>query len=392
MPKTTVASEQELYHTFSTLHANQICEQIASDTVNPNKRGSSSPTMSPNPKQVEKRRRTFREKSSIHTQTQVNVTGRSEISSSMFANMYESTAYQRPAISQFTIRSFQLLPEEVSSLSNLQKTIFQYMVTKEAKSVELNMPGIASYLQSALYSSDTHDQSKVVYVDILSLPADSKDTVLRVLINLYNGFIVGLEFHWLIVVGDAKTYILQSLRRQYGSQLNWLLPFPGDWHILYNYQKVLLKVYGDTGLLQLAKVAGHRAETLTSLAQTSHFKRTHHFILQSFEVMHRYFIRMYIASNEVGSLTSTINELAYSLANLGSENDVDGMLKKYKTSFDTILSDIPPHFSSFVDKVCSDQKTCQFWFQYITTHCLIYIALFIAIRNGDWALRMAAIK
>ena len=205
MPKETVASEQELYHTFSTLHTNQICEQIASDTVNPNKRGSSSPTMSPNPKQVEKRRRTLREKSSIHTQTQVSVTGRSEISSSMFANMYESTAYQRPAISQFTIRSFQLLPEEVSSLSNLQKTIFQYMVTKEAKSVELNMPGIASYLQSALYSSDTHEQSKVVYVDILSLPADSKDTVLRVLNNLYNGFIVGLGFHWLIVVGDANT-------------------------------------------------------------------------------------------------------------------------------------------------------------------------------------------
>ena len=87
------------------------------------------------------------------------------------------------------------------------------MVTKEAKSVELNMPGIASYLQSAMYSSDTHEQSKVVYVDILSLPADSKETVLCVLNNLYDSFIVGLGFRWLIVVGDAKAYdILQSLR------------------------------------------------------------------------------------------------------------------------------------------------------------------------------------
>ena len=155
---------------------------------------------------------------------------------------------------------------------------------------------------------------------------------------------------------------------------------------------MLLKIYGDAGLLQLAKVAGHRAETLTSLVQASHFKRTHHFILQSLEVMHRYFIRMYIASDEVGSLTSTINEIAYSLANLGSENDDDDMLKKYKTSFDTILSDIPPHFSSFMDKLCSDPKTCQFWFQYITTHCLAYIGFLIAIRNGDCILRMAAIK
>ena len=115
----------------------------------------------------------------------------------------------------------------------------------------------------------------MVYVDIVSLPADSKDTVLRVLNKLHTTFIHNLGFRWLIIVGDAKTYdILQSLCRQYGSQIQWLLPFPGDWHILYNYQKVLLKIYGEAGLLQLAWVAGHRAETLTSLTAASHFKRT----------------------------------------------------------------------------------------------------------------------
>lgn len=77
-----------------------------------------------------------------------------------------------------------------------------------------------------------------------------------------------------------------------------MLPFPGDWHILYNYQKVLLKIYGDAGLLQLAKVAGHRSETLKSLAQASHFKRTHHFILQSFEAIYCLFLRLYLHSLE----------------------------------------------------------------------------------------------
>ena len=99
------------------------------------------------------------------------------------------------------------------------------------------------------YSNDQQEESEVVYVDIVSLPADSKDTVLRVLKYLHTTFILNLGFRWLIVVGDAKTYdILQSLRRQYGSQIQWLLPFPG---ILYNY-KVLLKIYGEAGLLQLA--------------------------------------------------------------------------------------------------------------------------------------------
>lgn len=126
-----------------------------------------------------------------------------------------------------------------------------------------------------------------MYVDIVSLPADSKDTILQVLKKIYSKFVGELRNRWVIVVGDAKTFdILQDLKNEHGKQMEWMSPFPG-WHILFNYQKVLLKIYGDAGLLQVAKakVSGHRAETLTSLAQASHFKRTHHFILQSFEAI-----------------------------------------------------------------------------------------------------------
>ena len=64
----------------------------------------------------------------------------------------------------------------------------------------------------------------MVYVDIVSLPADSKDTVVLVLNKLHKTFIVELGFRWLIVVGYAKTYdLLQTLRHQYGSQMKWLL-------------------------------------------------------------------------------------------------------------------------------------------------------------------------
>ena len=81
---------------------------------------------------------------------------------------------------------------------------------------------------------------------------------------------------WVIVVGDAKTFdLLQSLRIEYGSHLKWMIPFPGDWHILFNYQKVLMKVFADAGLEHFGKLSGHRDETLTSLVQCSNFKRTH---------------------------------------------------------------------------------------------------------------------
>ena len=232
--------------------------------------------------------------------------------------------------------------------------------------------------------------------------------MLQVHNKLYAKFIVELGFHWLIVVGDithmtyyralCKTYdILQNLRPQYGSQMQWVLPFPGDWHVLYNHQKVLLKIYGEAGLLQLAKVAGHRAKTLKSLAQASHFKRTHNFIIQSFEAMYRCFVRTYLSTIESDSsqvVTSTANTLAIALASVTSDVGLEKLLEQLKATFNTTLLDLTltVGFRAFMEDLCKSKKTCHFWHEYLTLNSLIYMALFIAIRNADWMLRMAAIK
>ena len=61
---------------------------------------------------------------------------------------------------------------------------------------------------------------------------------------------------YLVVEGDAKLYeILQSLKFEYDSELKWVVPYPGDWHTLMNYQKALMKPYFDAGLKSLAEVA-----------------------------------------------------------------------------------------------------------------------------------------
>ena len=54
-----------------------------------------------------------------------------------------------------------------------------------------------------------------------------------------------------------------------------------------------MKPYTDAGLASLAKAAGHRGETLTSLLQASNFRRTHEFLLQAFEAFYRYFLSIY---------------------------------------------------------------------------------------------------
>ena len=101
-------------------------------------------------------------------------------------------------------------------------------------------------------------------------------TLVRVIGNLHQTFVLQLRQKWVIVVGDARTYdLLHSLCIEYGTHLRWLLPFPGNWHVLFNYQKAIMKAYNDAGLVHLAKESGHQAETLTSLIQCSNFRRTH---------------------------------------------------------------------------------------------------------------------
>ena len=72
-------------------------------------------------------------------------------------------------------------------------------------------------------------------MDILSEKADYKSTLIKVIGNIHKIFIKELHQKWVLVVGDAKVYdLLQAIRIDYGNNLKWLIPFPGDWHIMYN--------------------------------------------------------------------------------------------------------------------------------------------------------------
>ena len=60
-------------------------------------------------------------------------------SSDMFTNMHEIPDNQRPRIAQFTVRSFQVFPEDNEHLDHLRTLIFKCMVIKEAKTDELEL-------------------------------------------------------------------------------------------------------------------------------------------------------------------------------------------------------------------------------------------------------------
>lgn len=83
------------------------------------------------------------------------------------------------------------------------------------------------------------------YLNVLDQNADNKETIAEVLSLLYEEFKVGSETeHLVVVTGDAKTYgHLQTLKSEHGSEMSWLLPFIGDWHVLKNFQPILMKIY-----------------------------------------------------------------------------------------------------------------------------------------------------
>ena len=114
-------------------------------------------------------------------------------------------------------------------------------------------------------------------MDLLDENADSEETMAHVT-ELLLDKVRSVPQKWMVVVGDGKTYQhLQRTKRLYGSAFEKVLLFPGDWHILKNFQSVLMKAYYHAGLKDIAQNSGYKTETLKSWEKCSHFKKFIHF-------------------------------------------------------------------------------------------------------------------
>ncbi|CAC5358535.1 unnamed protein product [Mytilus coruscus] len=100
------------------------------------------------------------------------------------------------------------------------------------------IPGLKPYLS---YSQKTTEASTFHSIAVLDDPADSKETVVKTLNILHDRFQIGNKLQYLVVVGDGKSYDhLIKLKAEYGCVLDWVLPYPGDWHILKNILPIFI--------------------------------------------------------------------------------------------------------------------------------------------------------
>ncbi len=119
----------------------------------------------------------------------------------------------------------------------LRNELYMYMLQKIAVSDKQPKMTFLSLQEYFACTRATHsEKSNTWYYKVLNSKADSKDTIMSMLHVLYEDFIVKGRNRYLVVEGDAKLYeLLQSLKTEYSEKLSWLIPFPGDRHMLMNF-------------------------------------------------------------------------------------------------------------------------------------------------------------
>ena len=108
-------------------------------------------------------------------------------------------------------------------------SFLKYLV--QENDIHVDLPGLKTFLS---FSETDTEKSKFCSIEVLDETADSKATVLKTLNILHKKFQIGIKLQYLVVVGDRKSYDhLLKLKSEYGGSLSWVLPYPGDWHILF---------------------------------------------------------------------------------------------------------------------------------------------------------------
>lgn len=281
---------------------------------------------------------------------------------------------------------------------------FKESVSEEVSKNKLLTEAFAYFLQKVVMQNDNadvlkpfcdfilpteaqledHSASSIHYLALINDNADSDETmahiaelVLKQICSSYQGPVV--------LVGDGKTFEhLQHVKQLYGNALSKILLFPGDWHVLKNFQQVLMKGYYHTGLKDIAIKSGHRGETLKSLELCSHFKRTHHFLLQSWEAMFTEMVLSFLNANPQIDLKSSIQSII----------DQNYSPPDHLLSIKEMLAEksLFSEFRTYVTEQSKLDDTWRLWANFVLADCFCYVSLYVAIRMSSWDLRIGSLK
>ena len=280
--------------------------------------------------------------------------------------------------SQVQIESFHVNQSEIEAVEQFKQVMFKYVLLKEACGPEKLLVDLKTYCGMTLPSIPKVECSNVVYLSVVDLHADTLEAMKKVVAKLHEEYMLFASVNYLVLVGDQKTYVrINELKHEYGSEFDWVILFIGDWHLLSNYQSMLMKVYYDAGLKELAESNGHRGETLTSIKKCSSFKRTHQFLVQAWEAVYRQMFKSFTCACDSETLSisdilsaAKANMLCYEGSAVDTSTD---HMKVYLERNGRTHSNLFKEFQSWVGKLAEEDPNWKFSANFVFRDLLSYM-------------------
>lgn len=323
------------------------------------------------------RARTGTERCSSHAQNSPEVT---------LEYNFVATSYN-PSHSNLTLSAFRVTAEEDKHISLFVQHTTSYCLCKNAA------PGDFVGFQTFYAVSEkvkAPEVARVKYIGVLDEVADTKETLLHVLSDLHCEYIRKEQNQFLVLEGDAKIFeLIQTIKYEYGADLSWLIPYPGDWHLLKNYQICLMKPFFEAGLKDLAAATGY---PVISLQHCTNFTRTHRFLMEAWEAIFRHMVDNFILGYK---RKVDINHVIHSTLKELDKPEYDELaLYSIVRSMEEMTTEMQfgEEFREYVEVMSANDNTWQFWSRFVFEDCMPYASLYIAIRSENWHLRLASLK
>ena len=193
------------------------------------------------------------------------------------------------------------------------------------------------------------EPDNVVFTRVDELQASSVQDVSVFLNKLKIDLKIGTPGHpgRCIVCGDQQTYsIICNLVLKYPDTYEWIIPMPGDWHLLKLAAETLRDVLWDGGMHDLAKLCNHHKEL-------NRWRDVHDVLLAIHECLMMELVAKWNQQGEEGQQP----------------------------------------FEEFVDSLkddCNSDEVSQFWAKNLD-YLNAYLGYYFAIRSGNWNLRNACL-
>ena len=140
-------------------------------------------------------------------------------------------------------------------------------------------------------SEENVKKSQIIFLELIPEYADRKDVMLTAINRLENIFIKVLGWKHLVVSADLKSFqMICSIKDDYREEMDWLLPYLADMHILMSYFAGVLGRHWHAGV-ETALAEIYKKNTPESIKKVTNFSRTSNAVLLLGEALLRLFLR-----------------------------------------------------------------------------------------------------